>query len=1783
MSVSVEKLISTGWRIAVATILLGQCSVPRVAAQRTTRGFDRPSTRVLERAYFKNASYSSVGTAVSATNAKDEKIAGNTFTLLPNGNLLSIGGQVGNHPTTAVFIRDLAADTSRQLSNGLVEARYGHTATVLPNGAVLIFGGIGSDGQVLQDGEIFDPATLTFQAVNTAGLTPRAFHTATLITDGRVLIAGGISKSGKSTDTLEVWDYRISLGQPASFKLRIARQAHTGSLRSDGSVLLWGGIDAEGKQLTTGEIIYPTLQLTQILQNKPVDSDTAIPSISESIPLDGAQDVPLSVVVDLRFSRQLAVTSITDKTVTLRGPKGNVPVSVIPAEAGMLAFVTPSQELLAGSEYVLAIQGATDTSGTQLSDTTIRFTTEGGAQSPAAPSGAPPAPADPFNSPARKLPPLQAHKGVTAVSGQVLQLNGEPLLNTTLQIGDRVTRTDRTGRFLLTDVPSGHHVMWIDGSTAQNRDLTYGIYEDGVDIVAKKTNVLDYTIWMTALDTTDEVTLPSPTDREMIVTNALLPGLELHLPAGAVIHDRNDKLVTKIGITPIPVNQPPFPLPKGVRVPIYFTIQPGGAYLEGYDEPGGTQGARLFYPNTYNQPPQSSFNFWNYDADSKGWYVYGQGFVTADAKQVVPNPGVVIYEFTGAMVGGPPGPPLGPPPGCTGPPATCVAGDPVNLETGLFVYSKTDLALPDIIPIQLTRTYRQMDPVSHAFGIGTMSNYDIYLIGDGSAYTYMDLIQPDGGRIHYDRVSPGTSWTDAVLKCLVASTPYYGSQIVWNGTGWTLSMKNGSKMFFPESSGATNFLQAALIGTTDRNGNALTFTRDPNNNLTRITSPNGRWIQYTYDPSNRVTQASDNAGRTVFYTYDTNGRLSTVKDANSGTTTFGYDTNNNMTTIKDPRNITYITNYYDTHNMVSKQVMVDGSTYLFKYVLNSGGIDTTYVKQGLTASETDVTDPRGNVRKVFFNADGFMSSEIRASGKPEQQAVTYNVQAGTGLLLGITDGLNRTTSYTYDSMGNTTSVTHLSGTPNATTTSFVYESQFNQLASVTDAVGRTVAFQHDATGNLIGITNADGSSSSLSYNPAGQLVSATDAAGNTTQMAYLGGDLSGITDPLQRAMSYFVDEAGRVASITNPLGQSVQTTFDSLNQIMQIVDPSAGSTAFGYDPNGNTTSVTDARNTANPTTFIFDNMDRLQTKTDPLGNPDSSIYDPNGNLIRYTDRRGKITSYQYDGLDRLTFVGFGTQAGPAFESTITYTWDAGNRLTQASDSIAGTMTVGYDNLDHVASVTSPQGSISYTTDAIGRRLTMTVTGQPQISYSYDTGNRLTQITQGTVNVQLGYDSVGRRTSMLQPNGVLATYAYDAASQLTSLTYSKASLPIGDLQYSYDGAGRESSVTGSFARTVLPQAMTGNVYNAANQLTQSRSMPLTYDVNGNLTNDGLHTYSWDARNHLVSIDSGGAATYAYDPFGRRITKTISGVASTNILYDGANPVQELSAGSPTANLLTGGVDEIFTRTDSSGTSTLLTDALGSTVALTDTNGTVQTQYSYEPFGNTTVSGASTTNSFAYTGREIDTAGLYYYRSRYYSPATGRFLSEDPIGIAGGINLYAYTSNNPLNYTDPLGTSNSIVHVYETYQGARSAELGMLDSATLGLMVAAVDFNGTQDTSAVDANQHGMSGYLPDGPVQTPKEAHDGTADFVRSMAGRKNGLWDFARGLHAVQDSYSGSHDYRPWYGNSRNMAHQGPDAYWHQDAIDATRDYLSGAGADAVNPNMPPKPYYGRRPTPFWF
>ncbi len=240
-----------------------------------------------------------------------------------------------------------------------------------------------------------------------------------------------------------------------------------------------------------------------------------------------------------------------------------------------------------------------------------------------------------------------------------------------------------------------------------------------------------------------------------------------------------------------------------------------------------------------------------------------------------------------------------------------------------------------------------------------------------------------------------------------------------------------------------------------------------------------------------------------------------------------------------------------------------------------------------------------------------------------------------------------------------------------------------------------------------------------------------------------------------------------------------------------------------------------------------------------------------------------------------------------------------------------------------------------------------------------------------------------------------------------------------MTYTYDAAGRRTAVSGSYARTSLPSAVGSATYNAANQQTAFGSLSLTYDSNGNLTGDGTNTFSWNARNQLSSISGGVSASFGYDARGRRNTKTISSTTTT-FLYDGLNIVQELSGSTPTTNILTGRLDEIFTRAESSSTTGFLTDGVGSIVALSNSSGAVQTEYTYEPFGNSSTSGTASANPSQFTARENDGTGLYFYRARYYSPSLHRFISQDPIGFAAGDpSLYAYVGNSPLNFVDPLG--------------------------------------------------------------------------------------------------------------------------------------------------------------------
>ena len=229
----------------------------------------------------------------------------------------------------------------------------------------------------------------------------------------------------------------------------------------------------------------------------------------------------------------------------------------------------------------------------------------------------------------------------------------------------------------------------------------------------------------------------------------------------------------------------------------------------------------------------------------------------------------------------------------------------------------------------------------------------------------------------------------------------------------------------------------------------------------------------------------------------------------------------------------------------------------------------------------------------------------------------------------------------------------------------------------------------------------------------------------------------------------------------------------------------------------------------------------------------------------------------------------------------------------------------------------------------------------------------------------------------------------------------------------------------FSATAL---LSGNSRRGWENSSGETALGSALDQDGNtltmVNSSGTTTYSWDFENRLTSVTlpaSGGTVTFKYDPFGRRIYKSSS--SGTSIYaYDGDNLVEETnSSGSAVARYGQGlNIDEPLAILRSGTISYYQADGVGSLTSLSNTSGAVANTYTYDSFGNLVASSGSLVNNFRYTGREFDTeTSLYYYRARYYDPAAGRFIGEDPLGLKAGTDLYSYVSNRPVNFRDSSG--------------------------------------------------------------------------------------------------------------------------------------------------------------------
>lgn len=1539
---------------------------------------------------------------------------------------------------------------NRTRSWPLPEVRRNASLATLPDGRVLVWGGHDARGNTQRDGVWFDPDLRTVEPAVRLPMTPRSGHTATVLTDGRVLFAGGIGEQRG----YELW-------HPGSNAWTHVDGAtlgtgHRAMLRADGQVHLFNGGGAA--TVSRADLLFDPSIDSIAARSNTQDAPATIDGLAGSLPEQGSADTAVDATLSLRFSELVRLDDLNPANVSLFGPGGVTPIRITSAENGRLAFVHPGRQLFPDAPYTLMVNGVSTQKGKQLPLITLDFRTAAlvndasnpqanGAERVAAPSsyckgrtrtlqpcqqqgkmqegiwtpGQDNA-GENWRVPGRQpeptylgfMPDIFKAWGKNALTGTVLRADGMPVAGVAVSVGRITGLTNHAGHFLLYDVPKGRQRVYVDGTTANAPGLEYGQFVVGVDVQAGGLTQVPYTMWLPRIAERDKIKIASPTTREQVLTHPDLPGMELRIPAGTVIRDQKGKIVTEVAIVPTPVNRSPYPLPT--NFPMYFTLQPGGAVLQGLTPEAG-RGARVNYPNYDRHPEGTRADFWLYDA-MEGWRVYGQGRVNREETQFVPEPGVALHEvvtFGAAVSPDDPAPEEGMPPDpqecgeCNaGTGSNATAGDPIDLRTGRFTYSETDIAITDVMPLTLGRNYRPSDSVKREFGLGTGAGFN-YRIARKNDYTRMQLVLPNGTPLVFHQTSGSGAygtWRYSGKHGFSGATLASESDGGWK---YRLTMRDGSQMTFEQYS--PNRIKSVQ----DRFGNLIEYQYDAGR-VSRMLSPNGRYIDLNYDTQNRISSAVDPLGTTWRYEYNAQGMLSKVIYPDNTFRRYEYKTYGKAPTqqhllnaIFDQRGNRLLYNEYKETDLIGtglittgeviRQTLADGAVYTIQYDHNDG-----------TGYGTLVTHPDGSKRRVVFGGGLYPVSDTLAYGTPLAQTYHFERDSDSRITARIAPN-GRRTEYQYDSDGKQTRMTLFAGTSNSLDVRFTYTADGN-LASATDPLNRTALLEYQ-NGCLSALIDPMGRTTTFTCNGSGLQDSATDTESRTSISYYHGSDLVAFSDALGRQVSFRYDALGREIATEDGQGNLSRIEYDIVGNIVKQVTPDGGVTEAGYDANGNVVAVLLPHQ--NGLTYEYDVRDRRVKLIDSLGQQQSWAYDGMSRLTRYTDRRGLSAKYAYDALGRLK----GTTYGDGTVATTHY--DALGRLQGVVDSQAGSISWEYDAYDRVVAVVTPQGRVEYGYDRFGRRISMQVNAQPVITYQYDVADRILQLNQGGELVDYAYDDLDRVRSMRLPNGVNAGYAYDAMSRVTGLVWKDSTgSAIGTVGYAYDALGNIVSQTGSLASQLLPNASSASVYDDNNRIVEFAGAALAYDQNGNLTSDGVRTYQWDARNQLTSIRVGATlvATFAYDALGRRVRKTEEGRITT-YLYDGLNAVEEVHGDAVVPVLPGRTLDTRISRGAGSDRRYFVTDHLGSTRMLTDSaGGTVET-YDYDPYGNPAPGAPSGDNPYQYTGRERDASGLYYYRARYYHPGMARFISEDPLGLAAGINMYAYVEGNPINYIDPLG--------------------------------------------------------------------------------------------------------------------------------------------------------------------
>lgn len=891
----------------------------------------------------------------------------------------------------------------------------------------------------------------------------------------------------------------------------------------------------------------------------------------------------------------------------------------------------------------------------------------------------------------------------------------------------------------------------------------------------------------------------------------------------------------------------------------------------------------------------------------------------------------------------------------------------------------------------------------------------------------------------------------------------------------TIQLKQGfganllARSYAPTPAEAQAQIAAWTINTYDTYGNLLTSKR-----VRDMATKAGPWVEYGYDATNtyriKVTRHGDKDGdgvigeaefdaadlepdqvgqvktgidarwERVTYGYDDQGRIKTATNASGLTTSIEYDTNGNVkqeklqaTVSGTVRQLYAAAHEYDQADRKIR-TMANGMTASFDYDAVGNLISQTD-PDGHTLSYTydemnrmvTARDKEGNQVAKTLDVDGRPLSVIDPNGM--KASYTYWDASRDFRLKRVTqpkatDFANgRAVEYDYDEVGNVTSTKVIpadGGTPRETLATY------DELSRPVRVVGpllndplkglirRVTLYTYDNLNNLtqvrVGRTDVSGTNpasdnapvqATYAYDDFGRKLRDTDGAGRSWHYTYNpAGDVLTIRDPRGKQTTQLWNPGGTLKSRSNEVG-TVTYTRDALGLPTKVVNTNPAYTQdFSYNAQKRLSSVRESR--GNKTLYYE--------------------YSPAGQLNAMRDSEGAETNYLYDPLGRLSGL------WAANYDYLAFGYDKGGRLSEKWSPNGVKAEYGYNDdgslntIRHVVAG-AEKAKHGYIYDAWGNRKQHAENlagSEVTYGYDYDELNRLitaryTQVaadssTTTTLLGQYRYDILNNRTRQTNPDGSYLDYVYDKVAGVPTNV----------------GAHQLNQI---------------DLYNATD-IKQSTQATMGYDAAGNLISKSagntVQALGWDANNDLSQVVSqvssvvGGTLTttvyneaYNYDHEGRRLTRQLlvnNTLYLSRYLYNGEDIHKEYGSTwiSPVAAYTHGPQqDDPLIYQNITGSKYYHADGLGSSTLLTNAAGALQAFRRFDPWGKT-IGAGGTMPTYGYSGREPDlSTGYMYYRARYYDPTLGRFLGRDPIGLEGGINVYAYVDNNPVNFTDPSG--------------------------------------------------------------------------------------------------------------------------------------------------------------------